>query len=85
MRSRRIRLGAEPICRCAVSPHVFATGVGAGTAYIEDPDDLVSRIRAELPELEKGRLDVVVGMPNAELAAFGDEVDVLVCVRPACS
>jgi nucleotide-binding universal stress UspA family protein len=73
-------LGAELIIRCVATPHVFASGFAAGAGYIEDPADVISRTRAKLGELEGGRqVDVAVGIPNLELVAFSEAVDLLVC------
>ena len=71
-------LGATVVARCVVMPHVYAAPVGAAT-YVEDPEALIARRRAELGDIGDMQLDFVVGPPGPELEAFSDEVDVLVC------
>ncbi len=71
-------LGAELVAQCVVPPHFYATGVGAGAGYMEDPEDLVARTRAALGDLADG-VKIVVGLVDPELLTFSHEVDLLVC------
>lgn len=71
-------VGASLVARCVVTPHVFATGLGAGAAYMEDPEDLIARTRAGLGAMSD-RVEVVVGPTGQELAVFSQRVDLLVC------
>jgi nucleotide-binding universal stress UspA family protein len=43
------------------------------------PDDLVARTREELGKLDNVELDVVAGSAEAELVAFSEQVDLLLC------
>lgn len=71
-------LGASLVARCVVTPHVMATGIAAGAAYMEDPEDLVARTRAALGR-RGDTTEIIVGPIETELAAFSGEVDLLVC------
>ena len=72
------RRGATLVARCVVTPHVYATGVAAGAAYMEDPEDLIRRTRAALGEMGE-RVEIVVGPVGQELANFSQTVDLLAC------
>lgn len=74
--ARRLEASLVPV-RVAM-PHVYAGGVGSGAAYVEDPEDLVRRTRAELGD-SGPQVKIVVGQPGQELAAFSKTVDLLVC------
>jgi len=71
-------LGAELVARCVVTPHVFATGIAAGAAYMEDPEDVLSRTRTALGD-RAATTEVVLGPIDSELGAFSEQVDLLVC------
>lgn len=71
-------LDARLVARCVLTPRVFATGLAAGAACMEDPSDLVARTRAALGERAAGT-EIIVGSTETELVAFSEEVDLLVC------
>jgi nucleotide-binding universal stress UspA family protein len=71
-------LGRRVIGRHVVTPHVYGN-LGYAGAYVDEAEDLLAVTRERLGQLDGVDLEAAVGPTGPELAAFSEDVDLIVC------
>jgi nucleotide-binding universal stress UspA family protein len=73
-------LGAKLVVHHVAQPHLYGGGAfTAAATFVGDPEVEIAAARRRLGPVNGAPVDVTVGFAREELAALGEDVDVLVC------